>query len=257
MLKNIRKKFLILLLQVIKIFLSDKILMINIRAGKLKGKKWAFTAKSNNEMILGIWESEMQQVLFNYVKDKGVFYDLGAHHGYLSLLASLLVGSEGRVYSFEPFPPNFRLLQKNKKINNLQNCKLFNAAVFSHSGSKVFSNLANSDVGNTLMQNFQKLGEKLISVNTYSLDDLLELEEIKPPHFIKIDVEGAELEVLKGAQQIITKYKPIIYLETHENHVIGIEKACLEHLGAQGYQIVENWKGTHIMMSAYVLVAKA
>ncbi|MEQ9405256.1 MAG: FkbM family methyltransferase [Cyclobacteriaceae bacterium] len=192
--------------------------------------KWLTDKKTTNEFLLGIYEQELYRSIKIYLKKGDVFYDLGAHWGYFSIMSSRIVGNRGMVYAFEPMPSNHDRLERNLNINNIENVQVMALAVSDKEGFVEFSN-SDDSYANTYK------GDKSssIKVKTQSLDNLIN-EEIRPPNFIKIDVEGAELDVLKGAQNLIKKYKPVIHLSTHDIHVPGIDSSCLKFLNEIDYR---------------------
>ena len=88
--------------------------ILPIIQGPLRGKKW-IKGSGDNGYWLGSYELEKQQLFTKFVKNNDVVYDIGAHVGFYTLLASMLVG-DGRVYAFEPDPENFKILEKNIKF---------------------------------------------------------------------------------------------------------------------------------------------
>ncbi|HEX6227781.1 MAG TPA: FkbM family methyltransferase, partial [Chryseolinea sp.] len=162
-------------------------------------------------------------------------YDLGAHHGFLSLLAGKLVGDEGHVYAFEPLPSNFEMLVGNVALNKVKNVKPIHLAISNKEGSVHFSNTIH-DTANTYVSRSPGYSPlNYITVPCNSLDNLVSSGRLALPDFIKIDVEGAEYDVLLGATNLLKENNPLIYLETHEIHNPGVEKMCMEFLGKIGY----------------------
>ena len=190
-------------------------------------------ANTDNGFILGFYEEDLASFLASNIQSGSVFYDLGAHWGYFSLLASKLVGDKGRVYAFEPMPRNFRHLQKNLEINSTQQIELFNLAVSEKIGKVRFSNTDDS-FANTYVTNSSG---NLLEICAINLDSFIEKEGILPPDFIKIDVEGAELDVLKGAKETIVHFRPKIHLSTHDVHVPGIDNECRKWMKEVGYRM--------------------
>jgi uncharacterized membrane-anchored protein len=80
------------------------------------------------------------------------------------------------------------------------------------------------------------MGASTIKINTRSIDSLVK-SGFRPPHVIKIDVEGAELDVLKGAAETLRTYKPHILLATHDGHLPGVKDACIALLASMGYTL--------------------
>jgi FkbM family methyltransferase len=150
------------------------------------------------------------EALLRYALRRGdTFVDVGANVGFYTRMASLLVGESGRVFAFEPLPSAIRLLKLNAA--GLTNVIVETSAVGDRNGEADFCIRPEGDTSSLLA------GGKgsNVSVSITSLDvRLLELEAApKSVDFIKIDVEGAELSVLRGAVKTIEKYRPIVYLE--------------------------------------------
>lgn len=235
-----KRKILIVMLLALKRLLRNGSVTLTIRYGPNKGLLWKFSKNSNNEFILGTWEMPMQEVFQRYVKANDVVYDLGAHQGFLALIVSRLVGEKGKVYAFEPLPANFDFLKENVRINNITNCIAFYGAVSDKPGIVNFStseaDVSNTDITSSLES---KEGRKYVEVPAFSLDNLLASGSLTPPQFIKIDVEGAELDVLKGASRLLKELSPLVYLETHNIHNPGVDSACRDFLVSIGYGIKE------------------
>jgi len=236
-----KRKVLIAFLMLLKFVLAKgQTVTLRIRYGMNKGLLWKFNNKSNNEFILGTWEEPMYDVYERYIKENDIVYDLGAHQGYLALMASRLVGDKGRVYAFEPLPGNYDLLKTHVDINKVTNCIPIFGAVAEKAGVVSFST-AGSDVANTYISSSPLFSNnpESVEVPCFSLDVLLEAGTIKPPKFIKVDVEGAELDVLKGASSLLINQSPIVYLETHNVHRPRVDEECRSFLTSLGYRMTD------------------
>lgn len=156
----------------------------------------------------GIYEEEQA------VKPGDVVFDVGAHIGCFTLKAARKVGESGRVVSFEPSSENFKLLSLNVSSNNYTNSKLFNVAVGAAPGTATL-HLGNRRGTNSLLSeaNVDQVGVEEVPIRT--LDSVAEELELSKVDFLKIDVEGFELEVLKGAQNVLSSHHPSIAMETH------------------------------------------
>jgi len=152
------------------------------------------------------------------IKKGMVVVDVGANVGYFTLFLSKLVGKTGNVYAFEPTDYTYKILEKNIKINKLNNIKINQAAVTDRSGYvDFFEGPNNFDVYNTIGKRPIHYATKGIhfrkkKVKAIRLDDYFRELEISEIDFIKIDVEGAELNVLKGMKGILINSKDIILL---------------------------------------------
>jgi FkbM family methyltransferase len=153
--------------------------------------------------------------------DGGIVVDVGAHYGRYTLIAANRIGPKGKVIAIEADPNNFDMLNKNIKLNELsENVITLNYAASSNK-SKVKLSIPEKESGHTIYSSIipsRASTEKFIEVNANTLDNLLHENEIsiEQINWIKIDVEGAEYEVLKGAKEILSKSKDIaLLIEIH------------------------------------------
>jgi FkbM family methyltransferase len=167
----------------------------------------------------GFPEPGVQEEIVRHLGPGGCFYDAGAHVGYYSLLASRLVGKAGRVVAFEPDPANVDVLKENLSRNRMSNVEVIPAALWGHRGNVAFQRSASdgpevsSRRGAVVAPDGDEFRAGLIRVEALTLDAFAADHE--PPTMIKIDVEGAEVEVLKGAEKLISRTKPVMLLEVH------------------------------------------
>ncbi|MEO6220331.1 MAG: FkbM family methyltransferase [Ginsengibacter sp.] len=162
-----------------------------------------------------------QLLLFNYVKAGMNVIDIGANIGATTLNLAKTVGSTGKVFSFEPGPYNCQKASENISLNKLSNIKLINQGL-GHEKTTAF--LYNVNPNNRGMQRLLKDNGKSVSyekteVEIDTLDNSMKKFNIPAPSFIKIDVEGYELNVLKGAIETITKYLPALFVELDDNNL--------------------------------------
>ena len=199
--------------------------VLPILQGALRGKKWTAGAGSHG-CWLGSYEYHKQRALQREIKSGAVVYDIGANVGFYSLLASVLVGESGHVYSFEPFPDNLRELKNHLALNHVRNCTVFGVAVSSIEGEAAFDPSADRCMGHLAATG-------ALRVRTVALDTLIRQEGLRPPDLMKIDIEGAEYECLQGAANVIREVSPVIFLATHGPQVHG---ACVELLKGLNYR---------------------
>lgn len=199
---------------------------VRVLSGPLRGRKWIAGA-STNSCWFGLYEMKKQSAFRSLLRPGDVVYDLGANVGFYSLLASVLVGPKGQVFSFEPLPRNLELLRKHIGENNITNCVIVASAVSDREGTANFEGQCDSH-----MTKLSATGN--ITVKLTSLDDLLASGEILPPNVIKCDIEGAEFDALSGARDMLGRYHPNILLATHGSTV---HKLCCNFLIALGYSV--------------------
>ncbi len=153
------------------------------------------------------------------------FIDIGANTGYYSLMAAA-VNPRSKIYSFEPAQGPLRYLTKNVFINNFQNqVSVHPIALSSQSGEVMFYEVKNKKY-TYLSHNLGGVGSLnkdsskiAYSVNTETLDQFISKKPISHVDLIKIDTEGTENLILEGAEESITKYRPIIICETLFNNI--------------------------------------
>src|SRR5215217_4348696 len=152
-------------------------------------------------------------------KEGDIVVDIGAHIGRYTIISSKRVGANGKVIAIEADPSNFEMLKSNIKLNQLTNVTPLNYAVYSKE-TKIKLYLPEVESGytiyNTIMSNRARTEDKFVEVSANTLDYLLQLNEITDVNWVKIDVEGAEFEVLKGASNVLSKSKDIaLLIEVH------------------------------------------
>jgi len=197
-----------------------------ILQGRLKGKKW-IVGSSIHGCWLGSYEYE-QRILFEQLVTEGsVVFDVGAHVGFYTLLAATLVGPRGQVYAFEPLSANIHYLKAHLRLNQITNVTVIEKAVSDGAGMAAFAEESSSAMGH-----FAAQGE--LKVPTISLDDLFSRGEIPAPDFIKIDVENAVWLALKGAENLLRRARPTIFLSTD---VYDLHDQCCQFLESLGYQL--------------------
>jgi FkbM family methyltransferase len=200
-------------------------LALPIFRGPLRGTRWLLATRIN--FFLGTYEPEQTEAFVRAVKPGAVVYDVGAHYGYYSLLASHLAGGNGRVIALEPSPRNLRVLRKHVELNRATNITVLETALSDHQGEARFDNRAGSGVGHLSP-------EGPLTVKLTTLDVLA--REFPPPKVLKIDVEGAEEAVLLGARETLSKAKPTVFLSTHG---ASLADNCSRMLQGFGYSLRE------------------
>lgn len=156
--------------------------------------------------------SESEVILFKKTISSGdVVLDVGANTGSHTVAFSRIVGEKGIVLGFEPERNNFYTLAGNIAINNLKNVQVFQIALADESGEISVPEIDFEKTSNfgalELLKNAEYHRSYKVPLST--IDEL----KLKRLNFIKIDVEGMEREVIKGAEKSIDQFKPIIYAE--------------------------------------------
>jgi len=188
---------------------------------------------------------EAQMVLSLLDRDE-VFWDIGANIGYFSLIAATALGNSGQILAFEPGRPAYERLLDNISLNPFTNIKTFQLAVAATEGEAVlylFADIADSSAS-LYHPGKEQAGRQVCQ--TVSLDKFLVEQGLRPPDFLKIDVEGAELAVLQGAQNLIATHTPLLLMEIEEKNLraAGASKATIQELlWDYGYRAAHLRKG--------------
>jgi len=154
------------------------------------------------------------------VKEGDLFIDIGAHLGKYSLPIARAVGDKGSVIALEANSKNHDCLKNNVGLNNLHYITVLNIAAWSNDENLEFYPGESSGTGSIN----NKTGGKHCEISGRSLDSLLEEMAVGAPvDWIKIDVEGAELEVLKGAKKILCIDDPKLLVEVTEDNEVEFE----------------------------------
>lgn len=192
----------------------------------------------------GFFEANLTNFLINFLKKGDVFFDVGAHVGYYSILASTLVESSGQVHSFEPTPRTFESLKEN--ASRKSNITVNNRAILDKETEIEFVDYGpkysafNSFKARTSDEMKFLAEPERINVRTISLDNYCRDKGVSPT-MIKIDAEGAEHLILQSMQHILTHIKPLVTLEVAGD--VEWAKNCkdsieiLQKYGYVGYEI--------------------
>lgn len=157
----------------------------------------------------GVYEEDILNLFKNNIHEGDVVLDIGANIGEHTLYASQLVGTTGKVYSFEP---NTRLadqVRESLKANNSTNTTVYSFGLGDAKNAKELFVNKNNIGGSSLID--QGRGDPHVTVQIEVGDDVL--VDVSKVDFIKIDIEGYEYNALKGLTKIIEKYKPAVILE--------------------------------------------
>lgn len=168
---------------------------------------FGFWLSGDRSMETGLFEPDETAIIRECLVDIDVFVDVGANVGYYSLLAK----SKGKkVISVEPHPTNLRSLFKNIELNSFKDIEVWPIALAQSPGSMT---LWGGGTGASLVEGWagiSKLWKQIVSVNT--LDNILGNRFTREKLFIKVDVEGAEFDVLQGATATLQREPQPIWL---------------------------------------------
>ncbi len=207
--------------------MSDRIWCLPILAGALRGYRWAPASGGKlARLYMGTYEREQTQLMQQSFGADSMLLDIGANHGYYSLLAARLSAGAARVLAFEPNPHCLRFLRHHVQANRLEHVSVIAAAVGGASGTAWFEDGSGTATGHLAAGGTQQ-------VQVVTVDETVATYGVAPTH-LKIDVEGSELEVLQGAVETLQRFRPEIFLSTHGAE---IHANCCQFLADVGYQL--------------------
>jgi FkbM family methyltransferase len=172
-------------------------------------------------LIEKYYEPEIVSAVKNSLRPEMDAINIGANIGIFSILIASLINEDCKVLAIEPTPLAFQILIKNIKRNNLiHKIELFNGICIDVEGeytlNTIVGNEEYSSIGqSTFFSNIHKNIEK-INVKGETVDNLVNINNLNPG-FILMDVEGAEMKVLIGAESVIKNYHPTVILEVHDD----------------------------------------
>ena len=163
------------------------------------------------------YEVENFKFLKESIQPNVVVFDIGAHIGLFSIIAAKLTNNTGKIFAFEPAPTTQKVLNQTIAINHLQQQVIpVNAAMGSEPGSITFF-VSDDEADNSNSLVSYKEDRKLhgIEVKVDTIDHFAAAQKLTQIDFIKIDVEGAEYDTLRGGMQVFTTFKPNFILAIH------------------------------------------
>ncbi len=170
-------------------------------------------------MFNGGFENTERSFVERFLRPGMTVLDIGAHHGFYTLLASRKVGAEGRVLAIEASPRERAKLLLHLRLNRCKNVQVEGSGVGETEGDGELHLVLGSQTGcNSLRKPMASQPTVPVSIHIERLDDVLRKHGITKVDFVKIDVEGGELPALKGAPQLLTnRPRPVILAEVQDS----------------------------------------
>lgn len=213
----------------------------------------ALTVPSSSQIARGLYEgfyeSRERAFLVSFLRPTDVFYDIGANVGLYSVLAATIIGSRGSVFSFEPNESSLRFLKKN--MGRISSCRseIFGLALSDSNGELELSVPSQGYDAWATLGSISTLSTPVVKqfVTTVTLDDLRARVGLLPPTVVKIDVEGWEARVLRGAEAVLRgSDPPLLMVELCDRACEGAGSstaeliAAIEGLGMELYELTED-----------------
>ena len=222
-------------------------LIRNCKTNEMSVNGYKMLLHDNMEISLRPYEPIETEIVKTHVEKNNIVVDIGANIGYYTLLMAL---NQAKVFSYEPEPKNFKLLQKNVNLNNFSsNVKLYNKAASKYNGfSKLFLAGATDLNGGVIVDRAKggAPGMHTLSNNRFDSNSIdvevtkLNLDKID---FAKIDVEGHELHVLEGMKilptKILIEFNPLYLQASGKNYndfFHFIEKFTIKQISKDGLE---------------------
>jgi FkbM family methyltransferase len=189
-------------------------------------------------LVRGKYERHTRALFEQAIRPGMHVLDLGAHIGYFTLLAARAVGSTGKVYSFEPDPANYKFLCHNIALNGMEGVVVpVPKAVTDSSGARPFFAHTKNSAASTFWGEGQPFDP--LSIECTTIDDYI--EEGEAIHVVKLDVEGAEVEALRGMRRTLTEARrTALFVECNPTALAaaGVSvRELLDELNALGFQV--------------------
>jgi FkbM family methyltransferase len=155
--------------------------------------------------------------LWNFLRPGMVVFDIGAHHGVYAVLAAKRVGARGRVVAFEPSPVECRRLRLHLWMNRISSVKVESVALSSTTGQAEFFRVLEGYKGRSGLR-FPRFPDRpspvqAMQVSVTTLDEYINQQHFERVDLMKIDAEGAELEILRGSSRLLSTVRPIALCE--------------------------------------------
>jgi FkbM family methyltransferase len=195
----------------------------------------------------GDYEQANVDFLKANVKPGAIVFDIGAHLGLMSVICAKLNNNAGAVFAFEPTPGTFGLLQKIVKLNGASCVQCVNKAVAKQSGMLEFYLSADEGSNSNSLVTKNSKRRKAVKVEVVSVDEFAREKRLANLHFIKIDAEGSELDVLKGAEKTLMRFRPKMILALHPALIVNNNQTLREI-----YDLIRRFKYT-IMLNGEVV----
>ncbi|MFL5810839.1 MAG: FkbM family methyltransferase, partial [Flavisolibacter sp.] len=160
----------------------------------------------------GFYEKKYVMTWERLIEKNSIILDIGANIGYYSLVAAGKAVN-GHVYAFEPSSESYDQLQRNIAVNKLANITAFKRAVFNSSEERTLFISEKTNIGMGGLSTPVNFSGETEQVETIQIDQWIEMQKINKIDFIKIDIEGAEYDALKGMRKLLEKYRPTIFVE--------------------------------------------
>ncbi len=205
-----------------------------VDAGPARGLIYPVTLPQDKGIWTGTYESKLAKRVAQAVRPGDVCLDVGGWRGFFS--GVMAIAGASKVIVFEPLPQNISQIHRMMELNPDLPIEAVEAAIADHVGTTSFQVLNETSMAKLEVSSFQTSvrGIERITVRLETLDNLNRLGYFDHANVIKLDVEGAEAMALRGAENLLNKYHPRLFIEVHSR---ALARECAGHLASHGYVI--------------------
>jgi FkbM family methyltransferase len=189
------------------------------------------------DFYFGLYDQHELRLVARHLRGGGDFIDVGAHIGIYAVRAAVELRGRGRVLAFEPNPNARKQLVENLALNGCENAIVVPAAVAASTGRAYLHVPASDDPSFSSLEGGRFAEGAPLQVDTTTVDDAVAEHGLRPSA-MKIDVEGMELEVLRGAERTLADARPLLIVEVSEQSAPEVERL----LGGYRASRVGRWR---------------
>ena len=202
----------------------DKLLSRRAGNGPAKGLRMVRNERCAG-FVSGLYERSVQDFLQATLRAGDVFVDAGANVGFLTMLGARLVGPTGSIHAFEPVPENVSVIRRNLAVNGFRNGAVISKALGATAGTENIW-ITHHPGGATLASvgEVPRDASEQIEVQRTTLDHWIDTVHLESIRVIKVDVEGAELDVLRGMPRLLARFRPILLVELDATTAEGLQQ---------------------------------
>jgi FkbM family methyltransferase len=199
---------------------------VTVRSGAAKGLTLLVDLSEEKYYLTGTYERLVQDALAIILRRGMSFWDVGAHVGFFTILGRQLVGSEGHVHAFEPIPENRERLLTATELNGFADVAVHADALSDRTGKSM---LEERGATSTWTMVGDDRAHRCVTVRCTTIDEIG--ERLPAPDLIKIDVEGHEVEVIRGGLNVLRNPRVRAVVEFHSTALlVEARRLCLDHV---------------------------
>jgi FkbM family methyltransferase len=198
-----------------------------VLSGPARGMRVTMPNRERLSYALGRYERHVVNTTLSFLRPGDTAYDVGANVGYITLAMARAVGPSGHVVACEADPVSAQVLRANVSDNGLSTVSVVEAAVSDHTGDVEFARWPHYSLIGHIAGESEPSDATMVTVQAVRLDDLLDSHPA--PRVVKIDVEGAEAAVLRGACTLLRSARPFVLVEVRSTEWPAVNVFMRQH----------------------------